>query len=607
MGSMQALERLWDRPAVRWPLALAAVLVLVAGIRMAYAQNHHAAHVTIVPGGGKLGLATFGHPISFRSRPSTPPARSSTQPSSGRTSMRGGASRLRRSHGGLTHAQWMTGSIPVSPFPRDAFGDTRYKVEWSRSKNVMLLALITPDKPGVKSGEFFIEMVPQGRTLAGRLLRPARHEPTVPAAEPCTSSMATTDAIRSAILPGGAALAATAGGDGESGAVEARGYWEKAFRRLRRDRLAILSGVVIMMFILVAFVGAPLAVRWVGHGPNDIVTGGVDQLRARRAPVDRQRRSRRRRRTSCSAPPTWSAATSSCGCSPGRRCRSRWGSCRTIVGLALGLVSGLLAGFYGGLTDTLVSRLTEIVMAFPLLLFLIALGGDGRRPAQPDHARRDSEPGGVHAHHGDRALHVVLPGPDRARAGAVAAREGVRRGGTHGRARATSASCARTSCRTWSARSSSTGRSPSRSTSCSSRRCRSSGSASRRRTRAGGTCSTRPSQFYTIQPWLIVWPGLATARSDPRIQPARRRSARRARSSRDAVAALSNFRVASGVLAGSAAGGRGRTRPCSENNSGDLDEETTWTVADAGGSYRRRCAARCCGLREQQQQQQRCR
>ena len=28
-------------------------------------------------------------------------------------------------HGGLTHAQWMSGSIPVSPFPRDAYGDTR--------------------------------------------------------------------------------------------------------------------------------------------------------------------------------------------------------------------------------------------------------------------------------------------------------------------------------------------------------------------------------------------------------------------------------------------------------------------------------------------------
>ena len=39
----------------------------------------------------------------------------------------------------------------------------------------------------------------------------------------------------------------------------------------------------------------------------------------------------------------------------------------------LGVITGMLAGYYGGATDTLVSRLTEIIMAFPLLLFLIAL------------------------------------------------------------------------------------------------------------------------------------------------------------------------------------------------------------------------------------------
>ena len=45
----------------------------------------------------------------------------------------------------------------------------------------------------------------------------------------------------------------------------------------------------------------------------------------------------------------------------------------TLVGLGIGVVLGLLAGFYGGVADTVVSRLTEIVMAFPLLLFLIAI------------------------------------------------------------------------------------------------------------------------------------------------------------------------------------------------------------------------------------------
>ena len=183
--------------------------------------------------------------------------------------------------------------------------------------------------------------------------------------------MATTD--HSGVLPGGAALAATAGGDVESGAVEARGYWENAFRRLRRDRLAILSAVVILMFILVAFVGAPLAVRWVGHGPNDLVTGGVDNF----VPVG----------------PLSTVSDGHGGTThlvlgasdlvgrdeflrllAGAQVSLEVGILSTIVGLTLGLVSGLLAGFYGGLTDTLVSRLTEIVMAFPLLLFLIALG-----------------------------------------------------------------------------------------------------------------------------------------------------------------------------------------------------------------------------------------
>src|SRR5215212_8149849 len=34
---------------------------------------------------------------------------------------------------------------------------------------------------------------------------------------------------------------------------------------------------------------------------------------------------------------------------------------------------GLMAGYYRGWVDTLVSRLTEIVMAFPALLFIIAV------------------------------------------------------------------------------------------------------------------------------------------------------------------------------------------------------------------------------------------
>ena len=45
----------------------------------------------------------------------------------------------------------------------------------------------------------------------------------------------------------------------------------------------------------------------------------------------------------------------------------------TFFGLRLGVIFGMLAGYYGGYTDTLMSRLIEILMAFPFLLFLIAM------------------------------------------------------------------------------------------------------------------------------------------------------------------------------------------------------------------------------------------
>jgi ABC-type dipeptide/oligopeptide/nickel transport system permease subunit len=182
--------------------------------------------------------------------------------------------------------------------------------------------------------------------------------------------MATSD--HTTVLPGGAALAGSAG-DVAGGGVEARGYWESAFRRLRKDRLAIVSAFVIVLFIIVPFIGLPIAEHWAGHGPNDLVPGGVDNF----VPVG----------------PFSSVSDGAGGTTylllgasdlvgrdeflrllAGAQVSIEVGILATLVGLTLGLVLGLLAGFYGGVTDTVVSRLTEIVMAFPLLLFLIALG-----------------------------------------------------------------------------------------------------------------------------------------------------------------------------------------------------------------------------------------
>ena len=53
-------------------------------------------------------------------------------------------------------------------------------------------------------------------------------------------------------------------------AVAARGYWEGIWLRLKKDKLAIAGGIFIVCLFFVAFVGAPLAAHFLGHGPNDI-------------------------------------------------------------------------------------------------------------------------------------------------------------------------------------------------------------------------------------------------------------------------------------------------------------------------------------------------
>ena len=46
----------------------------------------------------------------------------------------------------------------------------------------------------------------------------------------------------------------------------------------------------------------------------------------------------------------------------------------TLIAMLIGTVLGTIAGFRGGLVDSSISRLTEFVMAFPLLLLVIAIG-----------------------------------------------------------------------------------------------------------------------------------------------------------------------------------------------------------------------------------------
>ncbi|MGB2952817.1 MAG: ABC transporter permease subunit, partial [Gaiellaceae bacterium] len=191
------------------------------------------------------------------------------------------------------------------------------------------------------------------------------------------------------LIPAGAGLASTVaietqGELGEVEAIRARGYWEQVWLRFKRDRAAIAGGGYIVFLILAAFAGAPIAARLLGHGPNDqFIQSALDSKTF--LPV---------------GPWTHIISTPSGVCAGASHCthtlfilgadsnlgrdeflRLLYGAQvslevavgATLVSMIVGVLLGAIAGYYGGWVDTLVSRLTEIVMAFPFLLFVIAL------------------------------------------------------------------------------------------------------------------------------------------------------------------------------------------------------------------------------------------
>ncbi len=163
-----------------------------------------------------------------------------------------------------------------------------------------------------------------------------------------------------------------------SGPVQARGYWEGVWLRLKRDRVAIAGGIFIIFLILVAFIGAPIAKKLLGHGPNDIFpypgTGGIDAQLLPKGPM-----------SIVQDPITGSKQLFILGSdgSLGRDefLRILYGAQvsievafgATFLSMLFGVIMGSLAGFYGGYTDTLISRITEITMCFPYLLFVVAV------------------------------------------------------------------------------------------------------------------------------------------------------------------------------------------------------------------------------------------
>jgi peptide/nickel transport system permease protein len=157
------------------------------------------------------------------------------------------------------------------------------------------------------------------------------------------------------------------------------GVW----RRFRRERLAVVALVGLLLIVAACFVVEPILEHSLGRAPDTPYLGGVETLTHK--PVG-----------------PWSWVPQSSSLAPdhpltgktlfllgadgplgrdellrvlaGGRVSLEVAMFATLIAMVLGVAFGTIAGWYGGATDAVVGRVTELIMAFPLLLLVIAFG-----------------------------------------------------------------------------------------------------------------------------------------------------------------------------------------------------------------------------------------
>ncbi|MER5301784.1 ABC transporter permease [Streptomyces lasiicapitis] len=159
----------------------------------------------------------------------------------------------------------------------------------------------------------------------------------------------------------------TKDGAADGTSVQGRSLGRIAWERLKSDRLALAGGVVVLFLIVVALL-APVLAGLVGQDPETHHEDLINPL---------------------FGTPTGSLGGISgdhlLGVEPvngrdifarilyGARISLLVGFLSAVVAVVLGTVLGILAGFFGGWVDTVISRVMDGLLAFPQLLFIIAL------------------------------------------------------------------------------------------------------------------------------------------------------------------------------------------------------------------------------------------
>jgi peptide/nickel transport system permease protein len=135
-------------------------------------------------------------------------------------------------------------------------------------------------------------------------------------------------------------------------------FWE----RLKQDKIALAGGVVIVLLVLIAIFGGPIAQSITGHGPDDIVPGSQDEFGVPLGPSAH----------------LWFGADAEgrdlfVRTLYGARISLFVGVVASGIALFIGLVVGLVAGFFGGIVDTILSRAADVLLAVPQILIAVGI------------------------------------------------------------------------------------------------------------------------------------------------------------------------------------------------------------------------------------------
>jgi peptide/nickel transport system permease protein len=170
-------------------------------------------------------------------------------------------------------------------------------------------------------------------------------------------------------LPPTGDVAGEPGGPPQEKKIEGRSPWALAWMRLRRDKVATLSGVVIVLLVLVA-IFAPFLAALEGQDPNTQPGDPGSILDLSGNPI---------------GPLGGISSEHWLGLEPvngrdlfarivyGARVSLLIAVGATLVQIVIGVIVGIIAGFLGGWMDNLLSGLINVLLAFPIYLFAISL------------------------------------------------------------------------------------------------------------------------------------------------------------------------------------------------------------------------------------------